>query len=111
MKTFELNGKKYDAKPLEFGDIIDLQDEGVDILNAKGLSAVRGYLMLCAGVDKDTASKMLEDAVLGGDIDNALNGIINAMTEAIEESGFFRKVKEMAEQETPKSTSKKKKSE
>lgn len=113
MKTFELNGKKYTAKPLEFEQIIDLQDEGIDILNAKGLSSVRGYLMICADVDKATASKMLEDAIIdSGDIENALKGIVDAMANAIEESDFFRRIKEKAEKEiTPSTNQKKKKAE
>ena len=103
MKTFELNGVKYPAKELEFEQIVDLQENGIDFFNATGISAIRGYLMVCADVDKSEASKLLEDALIEiGDIDGAYKGISDAMKSAIEESGFFRRVKEMAEKKNQK---------
>lgn len=105
MKAFEINGKKYTAKPFDFNLICDLEDMGVSLQDAssKSMSMVRAYFALCTGMDKEFAGKEMEQHIIGG---GKFDEIITAMSEEMEGSDFFRALNETAE--TENATSEKK---
>lgn len=106
-KTFEVNGKKYEAREIEFGEVVEFEDYGVDITNPgkKPISAVVAYFGICSGLDKEDATaeigKYLEN---GGDIHN----LIALLQEVLNNSPFFRRLQENAEKEAAASKTEKK---
>lgn len=107
MKSFNLNGKTVIARDLGFGEICDLQEMGVDLLdvaNIKGMVAVRGYVAICLGVDKDTAGAEIEKHIVANGFD-IIQEISEAMMSKLEESDFFRKIIEAATEKAAQSQS------
>lgn len=98
MKSFKLNGKNIIAKELGFGEMCDMQEIGVDITkpNYGSAALIRAYVAICLGISKEEAGEEIEQHIMnGGD----LNSVSKAIHDAIENSGFFRKLKENAEKE------------
>lgn len=89
MKTFKVNGKEYKAKEFSFNLVCDLEDMGVSLEQAgsKPLSVARAYFALCAGQGKEYAGKEMEAHIASG---GNFNDIMNAMSEEMEKSDFFR---------------------
>lgn len=105
MKTFKINGKEYKAKEFDFNLICDLEDMGISLEQAgnKPMSMVRAYFGLCSGKGKEFAGKEMDEHIVNG---GNLNDIMNAMSDEMEKSDFFRNLKKTAEQETTEDTGK-----
>ena len=96
MNTFVINGKEYKAKAFDFNLICDLEDMGISLQEAgnKPMSMVRAYFGLCAGKGKEFAGKEMEAHIISG---GKLDDVMNAMSDEMEKSDFFRNLKETAE--------------
>lgn len=87
-----INGNKYDIPEVNFDSICELEERGVNLLNpdtnnAKLATMCRGLAAWIMGTDVYTASRELEAHVMNGG--NILD-IINGVTDAINNSGFFK---------------------
>ena len=107
MKTFEVNGKKYNAKAFDFNLICDLEDMGIAMEDVakKPMSTVRAYFALCTNKDREFAGKEMEQHLING---GNFEDVMLAMTEEMEKSDFFRAINKTEEQKTAKSQSKEK---
>lgn len=96
-KTFTINGNKYKAKEFDFELVCDLEDMGlsIDEMGKKPLSATRSYFALCAGLNKSTAAKEIQNHLIAGGTLEELN---NVVSEAIENSDFFQAISKTAEE-------------
>lgn len=105
MNTFTVNGKEYKAKAFDFNLACDLEDMGVSLQEASGkpMSLVRAYFGLCAGRGKEYAGKELEAHIIGG---GTFEDIMNAMSDEMEKSDFFRNLNQKTEQEVAENTEK-----
>lgn len=105
MRTFEINGIRYIAKPFGFNVISDLDEMGINIEDAgkRQTSFVRAYFAICAGISKDEAGAEIEKHIIAG---GNLDGLSEALAKEIEESDFFRKLSEKAEKEISKNQKK-----
>ena len=103
MKSFTVNGVKYTAKEFTYNVICDLEDMGVQLsdFGAKPMSMVRAYLSICAGKDADFAGKEIEEHIING---GSLEDIMNAMSDAMDKSGFFRALNNRTESDTSEGT-------
>lgn len=110
MNTFTVNGKEYKAKPFDFNLVCDLEDMGISLEQAenKPMSMVRAYFGLCAEKGKEFAGKEMETHIVSG---GTFDDIMNAMSDEMEKSDFFRSLgkKEETEITTDKSKAKEKK--
>lgn len=99
MKTFEINGKVYHAKPIDFNAICDLEDLGLDVSDIfnKQMKGARAYLAFCGGMDVESAGLEIQAHVISK---KNINDIIEAMQNAVIESDFFRPFTQGAEEET-----------
>lgn len=99
MNTFTINGKEYKAKPFDFNLVCDLEDMGISLEQAgsKLMSMVRAYFGLCAGRGKEFAGKEMEAHIIGG---GKIDDIMNAMSDEMEKSDFFRSLNKKSETET-----------
>lgn len=88
-RTFTINGKTYTAAPFNFNLVCDMEEMGVslDSMKKMPMSAVRAYFALCLGGDRERAGKEIEAHLMTGE---DLTPIIDAMTEEMNESDFFR---------------------
>lgn len=100
MKTFTVNKIVYTAKPFTFNMICDLEDMGISMeaMANRPMSAVRGYLAICMGSDKDDAGVQMEQHLING---GNFEDVIEAMTEAMNESDFFQSLSKKQEKKTP----------
>lgn len=98
MKTFEINGKTYKGIDFSFGTVCDLEDMGIPMedYGKKPRLLQRGYFALCAEMTAEQAGKEIEAHIIAG---GNLDGITEAMHEAIGKSDFFRALQERAEKE------------
>ncbi len=105
MNTFTVNGKEYKAKPFDFNLVCDLEDMGISLEQAanRPMSMVRAYFGLCAGKDKEFSGKEIEAHIVGG---GAFDEIMNAMSDEMEKSDFFRNLGKKTETETAESEGK-----
>lgn len=102
MKTFSVNGKRYNAKPFDFNMVCDLEDMGVDITSSskmKILNMARSYFAICAGMDAEEAGNEIGQHMISG---GSLEEVIDAMSYEMENSDFFRNLNKTTEEETPK---------
>ena len=105
MNIFTINGKEYVAKAFDFNLMCDLEDMGVSIAEAgeKPMSMARAYFGLCTGKGKEFAGKEMEAHFIGG---GTFDTLINAMSEEMEKSDFFRNLTKREEKKTTKSQGK-----
>ena len=98
MKTFIVNGKRYNAKPFDFNLICDLEDLGISLQEAekKPMSMIRAYFSFCAGKGKEYAGKEMEQHIING---GSFEDVTKIMSEEMEKSDFFRSLSEKAEEE------------
>ncbi len=108
MRTITVNGKKYNARPFDFNLIIDLEDMGISMtdMSSKPTGTLRAYVALCMGIDKDVAGIEMQNHLINGD---NFDAIAKVMGEEMEESDFFRALKQT--QTTEVATNQKKKAE
>ena len=96
MERFTINGKKYDAKELDFWYMTILDKNNIDVNNITGMAAINCYAAWCMGVDEETAAKEISAHVIanGGEFPD----VMAAYVEKITESDFFRVLLQKAEQ-------------
>jgi len=102
MRTFTVNGKRYNAVPFSFNTVCDLEEQGVSIaqMSEKPMSMVRAYFNLCFKGSKTEAGEEIEAHVKkGGKFDE----IYTVMGDEMNESDFFLALKENEGEETPES--------
>ena len=108
--VFTINGKNYSAKPFTVGVVCDLEDMGISLeeSSAKPFNLLRGYFMICSGLDKEQATKEIDKHSANG---GSLDGLMSAMSKEMNESDFFRSLNQTEEEEeTTTPTTRKKKS-
>lgn len=101
MKTFQINGKTYNAVPFDFNMIVNLEDCGVVITDSKRkpMSLVRAYLATCMGASvEDAGNEIGQHIINGGDLSEVMEVIGSEM----EESDFFRALPKTATESNPK---------
>lgn len=105
MNTFTVNGKEYNAKAFDFNLVCDLEDMGISLQEAanKPMSMVRAYFGLCAGKRKEYAGKEMELHIIGG---GTFEDIMNAMSDEMEKSDFFRNLNKTSDEEIASSMKK-----
>lgn len=98
MRTFTVNGKRYNAKPFDFNTVCDLEDSGVPIteMAKKPMSMARAYFAICYGGDKEKAGQEIQAHVIGG---GNLNEIYTVMGEEMNDSDFFQALNQKEEQD------------
>lgn len=100
MNLFIINEKEYKAKEFDFNLVCDLEDMGISLEQAerKPMSMARAYFALCAGKGRVFAGKEMEAHIVGG---GSLDELMDAMSEEMERSDFFRSLKEGKAEEAP----------
>lgn len=106
MNTFTVNGKEYKAKPFDFNLVCDLEDMGISLEQAgnKPMSMARAYFGLCAGKGKEFSGKEIDAHIING---GTLEEVMDAMSEEMEKSDFFRAINKATEEKTPTNQKKK----
>ena len=111
MNKVTINGKEYEIPEVDFDAICELEEKGVDLLSAdakhpKLAITLRGIVAWIMGVPERTAS-----AEIMGHIQNGGNivDILNSITEAMQESGFFGQRKTASVSQMPQDHQKPKK--
>ena len=93
MATLKLNNRQYIVPELTFKHFTAMEEQGFSVLQAFRKSEVfllaMGFVCAVTGEDRDEAERLIEQHVLGG---GKIEDIYAAFGEAIEKSGFFRKV-------------------
>lgn len=98
MRRFLVNGKTYKSKELDFNAMCDLEDMGVSMVDikSKNMSLIRAYLAFCGNISAEEAgNEIMLHLKNGGKFDE----IMEELKVAIEDSDFFRFLKERAEEE------------
>lgn len=106
MRRFLVNGKTYKSKELDFNAMCDLEDMGVSMVDikSKNMSLIRAYLAFCGNISAEEAgNEIMLHLKNGGKFDE----IMEWLKEAIENSDFFRFLKERAEEEDSESKTEK----
>jgi len=93
MSKFTVNGKTYFTKELTFEYLVALDKNDIKVTNVTGIAAVNCFFMYCSGLSEEEASKEITNHVING---GKLDDIIEAYSEALNESGFFRSLMEQA---------------
>ena len=98
MRTFTINGKRYNAKPFDFNTVCDLEDSGVALteMKKKPMSMARAYFALCLDGDDKKAGEEIQAHVIGG---GNLEEIYTVMGEEMNDSDFFQALNQKAEQD------------
>ena len=89
MITFTINGKKYDAREMDFNFICKLEDEGMALeeFDTKTVKFLRAYFSFCSGLKpEDAGTELTAHVIAGGDLDE----LSSAMFESGEQSGFLQ---------------------
>lgn len=96
MRTFIVNGKEYKAKDFDFNLVCDLEDMGISLekANKKPMSMVRAYFAFCAGKGKTFAGREMQEHIVNS---GSFEDVTKAMSEAMENSDFFRALQKTAE--------------
>lgn len=103
MKSFELNGKKITPKAITFNTICELEEKGYDIseMGTKTMSFIRIFVAMWTGKSIEDAGNEIEEHISnGGDI----SVVLDALSDAINESGFFNGSKGKKLKKTPEPT-------
>ena len=92
MNSVTINGREYDIPKVDFDAICALEENGVYLLNMdqknpKLATMIRGLVAWIMDVSNEEASREIQaHLVNGGD----LVGIMTSVTQAVQNSGFFR---------------------
>lgn len=89
MEKFEVNGKTYFARDLDFEFLVTLDKNGVSVDKIAGLAAVNCFLAYCGRMPEEKASKEISEHMING---GTLDAIIEVYTKCLQESDFFRAV-------------------
>ena len=98
-KSIEINGKNYVPAELTFNNVCKMEEMGASLTDAKNrsMSMIRAYVAITMNAPEEFAGAELEKHVIGG---GKIDEVAEAMSEAIEESGFFQALQKNEEQET-----------
>lgn len=110
MRTFTINGQRYNARPFDFNTVCDLEDNGVPLteMSKKPMSMARAYFALCFNGSKEDAGKEIEAHIkAGGDF----NALYTVMGEEMNESDFFQALKKDEAEDHSEISKKEKKAE
>ena len=87
MKEIVINGKAYKSAEITFNALCAFEDLGLSLDSPKQLSLVRAWIALTAGITLEEAGKLIEEHLAnGGDFEP----ILEAFSEEVDASGFFR---------------------
>lgn len=106
MRRFLVNGKTYKSKELDFNAMCDLEDMGASMVDikSKNMSLIRAYLAFCGNISAEEAgNEIMLHLKNGGKFDE----IMEELKVAIENSDFFRFLKERSEEEDSESKTEK----
>lgn len=103
-KLFNVNGKSYKAREFDFNLLCDLEDQGLSLedIDRKPMSLIRTYLSFCAGITKEQAGKEIESHLENG---GKFDDVVSAMSEQMNNSGFFRSLRPTTEETVDAETS------
>ena len=107
MKTFEINGNKYQSKEFTFGTVCDMEDRGISMadIEKKPFATFRAYFSICSGLDmEDAGAEMNNHVIKGGNFDK----LGEALADEMEKSDFFRALDKTAETENREGEAEKK---
>lgn len=98
IKMFSVNGKSYKAKEFDFNLLCDLEEQGLSLedIDRKPMSLIRTYLAFCGNITKEQAGKEIEWHLENG---GKFNDVVEAMSQQMQDSGFFRSLGQTAETE------------
>ena len=98
IKMFVVNGKRYTAKEFDFNLLCDLEEQGLSLedIDKKPMSLIRTYLAFCGNITKEEAGKEIEKHLISG---GKFTDVVEAMSEQMQDSGFFRAIGETREAE------------
>lgn len=104
MKNFTINRKVYKAKEFDFNLVCDLEDEGIslEVMQDKPMSMMRAYFGICAGIGRNAAGEEMQKHIVSG---GSFEEMAEAMSDAMEQSDFFRAANKTAETETTENQS------
>lgn len=104
MKTFQVNKRLYHAKEFDFNLLCDLEEQGLslDDIDKKPMSLIRVYLAFCGDLTKEQAGMEIEAHVENG---GKFNDVVEAMSEQMQNSGFFRSLNKETAPETKETSS------
>lgn len=91
MNKVTINGREYTIPEVDFDAVCELEEKGVDLLAAdakhpKLAITLRGIVAWIMGVPEKVASREIMDHIQNG---GNIIEILNAVTEAMQDSGFF----------------------
>ena len=103
IKMFTVNNKSYKAKEFDFNLLCDLEEQGLSLedIDKKPMSLIRTYLAFCGNITKEQAGKEIEWHLENG---GKFNDVVEAMSEQMQESGFFRSLANKSEETEETST-------
>jgi len=98
MNTFEINGVVYAAKEMNFNFMCLMEDRGIEMseFDKKPMKIAREYFAYCAGVSSEDAGNLIEKHIIAG---KDLSPLYDAMSKAMEDSGFFQALWKNGEKE------------
>lgn len=104
MKNFTINRKVYKAKEFDFNLVCDLEDEGISLeaMQDKPVSMMRAYFGICAGIGGNAAGEEMQKHIVSG---GSFEEMAEAMSDAMEQSDFFRAANKTTEAETAENQS------
>lgn len=108
-KIFTVNGKTYHAKEFDFNFLCDLEMKNLslDDIDKRPMSLIRAYLAFSAGLTDEQAGQEVEAHLENG---GKFTDIVNVMSTQMQDSGFFRSIKESEEKDTGATSTKSPKS-
>jgi hypothetical protein len=101
----------YQIPELDFDYLVQLDLNGVEPKNLGGIAGLNVFVAYVTGVDAKEASKLISTHIMN---DGKMEELFDVYNNALTESGFFRKVLELDEEneteqtETPEENPKKK---
>jgi len=103
-KIFNVNGKSYKAKEFDFNLLCDLEEQGLSLedIDKKPMSLIRTYLAFCGNLTKEQAGKEIEAHLASG---GKFNDVVEAMSDQMNNSGFFRSIQQANESQEDAETS------
>ena len=104
IKMFVVNDKRYTAKEFDFNLLCDLEEQGLSLedIDKKPMSLIRTYLAFCGNISKEEAGKEIEKHLING---GKFNDVVEAMSQQMQESGFFRAIGQTSEEEDAETSS------
>lgn len=98
----KINQKKYDVPELKFEHFVKMEEQGFSVTEAfrkdQLFLLAMGFTCVVVDCDREYAEHLIQQHVLGG---GNIKDIVNAFSEAIFESAFFRKMLGIEEEKKP----------